>query len=57
MKREFYSNTMNNFLHSNPKEILGVIVQNNDFPLKLTQRDAWLEEIQIFQKTLKRNSY
>jgi len=52
MQREFYSNTIENFLKSNPQEILGIIAQNNDFPLELTQRDAWTEEIKILQRTL-----
>ena len=52
MKREYYSNTISKFLSSKPQEILGIIAQNNDFPLELTQRDAWLEEITILQKTL-----
>jgi len=52
MKREYYSNTIVNFLTSRPQEILGVIVENNDFPIELTQRDAWLEEITILQKSL-----
>ena len=35
-----------------PNEILGRLVKNNDFALEQTQRDAWLEEINILQETL-----
>jgi hypothetical protein len=52
MKREYYSETIANFLKTRPNEILGELVKNNDFALEQTQRDAWLEEINILQKTL-----
>ncbi len=52
MKREYYSDTISNFLKSAPTEILGKLVQSNDFALEQTQRDAWVEEIRILQKTL-----
>ena len=52
MNREYYSDTIENFLKSNPAEILGILVQNYDFQLEETQRDAWQEEIQILQNVL-----
>src|SRR3972149_3463805 len=52
MRREYYSDTIANFLKSAPNEILGKLVQSNDFALEQTQRDAWLDEIHILQKTL-----
>jgi len=52
MKREYYSDAIADFLKSTPNEILGKLAQNNDFALEQTQRDAWLEEIRILQKTL-----
>ncbi|MHC1739477.1 MAG: DUF2075 domain-containing protein [Anaerolineaceae bacterium] len=52
MIREFYSNTIYKFTKSSPTEILGILVKNNDFPLEQTQRDAWLEEIDILQSCL-----
>jgi hypothetical protein len=54
MKREYYSNTIANFQKTAPDEILGVLARNNDFSLEQTQRDAWLEEINILQKVLLR---
>jgi hypothetical protein len=51
MKREYYSDTVPNFLKSTNEEILGKLTLNNDFSLEQTQRDAWLEEIRIL-KTL-----
>jgi hypothetical protein len=52
MKREYYSDTIADFLRSAPNEILGKLVRSNDFALEQTQRDAWLEEIDILKKAL-----
>jgi hypothetical protein len=52
MRREYYSDTITQFLDTSPNEILGVLARNNDFPLEQTQRDTWLEQINILQKSL-----
>ncbi len=52
MKREYYSDTIANFKNSNSSEILGKLVQTNDFALEQTQRDAWLTEIDILKTAL-----
>jgi hypothetical protein len=52
MKREYYSDSITNFLNTAPDEILGKLARSNDFSLEQTQRDAWLEEIGILQKVL-----
>ena len=52
MKREYYSDSIINFLNTKPDEILGKLVRNNDFDLGQAQRDAWLEEISILHKVL-----
>ena len=52
MRREYYSDTITDFLKSAPNEILAKLVQSNDFALEQTQRDAWLAEIDILQKAL-----
>jgi len=53
MRREYYSDTIANYLKTSPNEILGKLAQSNDFTLEQTQRDAWLEEIRILQSVLK----
>jgi predicted metalloenzyme YecM len=53
MRRQYYSDTITNFLKTSPNEILGILAQSNDFALEQTQRDAWLEEIRILQNTLR----
>jgi len=52
MRREYYSDTITNFLRTKPNEILGELAKGNDFGLEPTQRDAWLEEIRILQNAL-----
>lgn len=56
MRREYYSDSITNFLETKPDEILGKLARNNDFDLGQNQRDVWLEEIVILQKTLSSHS-
>ncbi len=53
MRREYYSDTISDFLKRNNDEILGKLAQGNDFALEQTQRDAWLEEIRILKNVLR----
>ncbi|HET9178765.1 MAG TPA: DUF2075 domain-containing protein [Terriglobia bacterium] len=53
MNRAYYSDSISNFLNSDVRTILGTIEFGNDFPSELTQRDAWVEEIQILQSVLR----
>lgn len=52
MKREYYSDSITNFRNTTPDEILGRLARSNDFPIEQTQRDAWIEEIDILQGIL-----
>lgn len=52
MQRYFYSDTAARFLTRDTDLILGVLAKNNPFPLDATQRDAWVEEIDILKSTL-----
>jgi len=52
MKREYYSDSIADFLKTGPKDILGELASENKFSLEQTQRDAWEEEIKILRKTL-----
>jgi len=52
MRREYYSDTIPNFLNSKNEEIFGSIAQSSDFPVEPTQRDAWLEQIRILKNAL-----
>jgi hypothetical protein len=52
MKRYYYSSSISNFLNTNPSEIIGKLVQSNEFSLEQTQRDAWFAEINILKTVL-----
>lgn len=52
MKREYYSDSIINFLKTKQDEILGKLTRNSDFDLGQNQRDAWVEQIIILQKCL-----
>jgi hypothetical protein len=52
MRRNYYSATIQKFSKSSDNEVLGILVQNNDFPLEQTQKYAWVEEICLLKKIL-----
>lgn len=52
MRREYYSDSIPNFLRSSTEEILGILVLNNDFALIQTQRGAWVAQIEILREIL-----
>ena len=52
MKREYYSDSIEKFINSKTDDILGKLARENEFSLEQTQREAWLEEINILQKVL-----
>ncbi len=52
MIRYFYSATISSFIKSSKQEILGILTESNGFSLEPTQKDAWIQEIQILQSIL-----
>jgi len=52
MKRHLYSDIISNFLVSSSQEILGTLAQNSGFSDELTQKEAWLQEINILKQAL-----
>ena len=52
LERYFYSSDIRSFLLQDDDAILGVLAAKNTFALELTQRDAWITEIQILKATL-----
>ena len=52
MKRDYYSDSIANFLNSAPNEILGTLALNSGFADEPTQKAAWLEEVLILKKVL-----
>ncbi|MEI7639541.1 MAG: DNA/RNA helicase domain-containing protein, partial [Syntrophus sp. (in: bacteria)] len=52
MNRAYYSATIKDFLNTSPEIVLGKLAIRNTFALEQSQRDAWLEEINILRKAL-----
>ena len=52
MSRAYYSDGINNFLEDSVEELIGKISLGNEFALEQTQRDAWVEEINILKAVL-----
>jgi len=53
IKREYYSDSIANFLKATTEEILGKLAFNSDYSLEQTQRSAWISEIKILREVLK----
>ena len=53
MRRAYYSDTISNFLQITSDQVLAQLVQSNQFALEQTQRDAWLEQIEILKNVLR----
>lgn len=53
MRREYYSDSIASFRDTSPDQILGILTRNSGgFAVERTQREAWLEEIDILRKVL-----
>jgi hypothetical protein len=52
MKRSYYSDSINNFRLLSKNEILGQLTSVSDFSVIQTQKQAWLHQIDVLQKTL-----
>ncbi len=53
MKRAYYSSTISEFLAECREHILGKLTRVHPYDLAEMQRDAWLEQVRLLQKTLK----
>ena len=52
MSRAYYSDSIANFVHSDPTVIIGKLAQGSEFSVETTQRDAWLGQIQVLTPIL-----
>ena len=50
--RYYYSDSIANFIHADSEKILGILAKNNEFPLEQTQKEAWIQEIDILKPLL-----
>ncbi len=53
MKRSFYSDSITNFKQNSSEHILGALARSNEFSLEITQRESWIQEINILKEALK----
>jgi len=49
MNRAYYGDSIAGFVHSDPTTIIGELTRNSSFSVDLTQRDAWLGQIEILK--------
>jgi DUF2075 family protein len=52
MRRSYFSSSIQDFLTYSNDHVLGILTQNNEFSLELTQRSAWENEIDILKSVL-----
>jgi len=53
MKREYYSDSIANFQTTSPAEVVGkLVIGSGGFATEQTQRDAWIEQINILKQVL-----
>ncbi len=56
MARAYYSASINEFVRSAPNSILGQLTRASEFAVEATQRDAWIQQINLLQPLLQRRS-
>jgi hypothetical protein len=52
MQRYYYGEPIAVFLGKSPDTLLGALVAASQFSLEMTQRNAWLEQVELLQTTL-----
>jgi hypothetical protein len=50
MKRAYYSNSIERFLHDSSARILGLLAEHHQFALEDLQKNAWVEQIAIMKR-------
>lgn len=52
VSRAYYGRRVREFLRQSPDEVLGIITSNSEFDVDLSQRAAWIKEIEILGSVL-----
>ena len=52
MAREYYSGLIEEFIDASADAVLGVLADNNQFSLELTQKNAWKGQVELLQSIL-----
>ena len=50
MQRAYFSAVLSDFLKARDEQVMGQMAQRTEFPIDLTQRDAWVEQFQILRE-------
>lgn len=53
MKRAFFADSIRSFLDRDSNEVLGLIARGGSFSIETTQRDAWVEQLDILRDALR----
>jgi hypothetical protein len=54
MKQAYYTSTIASFLKEHPETVLGYLAAQHAHDLDSLQRNAWVEQIKLLQKELRR---
>lgn len=52
MNRYYYSDRIEQFLQTDTTHLIGILAENSEFEILVTQRNAWREQIAILKATL-----
>jgi len=53
MQRAYFSAVLSDFLKARDEQVMGQMAQRTEFPIDLTQRDAWVEQFHILREGFK----
>ena len=51
-ERAYYAASIGEFLATTPAQVLGSLTAASEFSVDLTQRDAWLKEVEVLHALL-----
>lgn len=52
VRRAYYSSPLDTFLQDPPDSVLGELTRNSGFSIELSQRDAWIRQVEILRQSL-----
>ena len=52
VRRAYYSSTLDKFLQDSADSVLGELTRNSGFSIELSQRDAWIRQVEILRRNL-----
>jgi hypothetical protein len=52
VSRAYYSSPLDRFLQDSADSVLGELTRNSGFAIEMSQRDAWVRQIEVLRKHL-----